>query len=613
MVYDLIILGGGHAGVEAAYCASQFDLNIGIITLPDIGLASAPCNPSIGGIGKGQVVKEIDALGGLMGILADLAGIQYRTLNESKGIAVQSSRIQIDKIKYSRSAEQIIGEIPNIFVIRNLVKTINVHDFEDLKFELCCADGSIIKSKSLIITTGTFLGGVLHCGSDIQNGGRHEQVSSPSIFKLLGNQNIKSRRFKTGTPARIKSSSIDFSKIEEQPSDKNVRNMHLWNKEGRATTQVSCYLSRTNSDTLELIRKNKEQSPMYNGQITAIGARYCPSIEDKAYRYPDKDIHHVFLEPESLELDTYYPSGISTSLPKSIQKDFIRTINGLENAEIAVFGYAVEYDVMDTSQLSHTLEHKNIKNLYFAGQVNGTSGYEEAAGQGLITGFNAALSLTGQEPLVLNRAESYIGLMIDDLATTDRDEPYRLFTARSENRLYLREDNAFIRMVPYRNKLNLTKSHDNLLNNLFLEYNLCNSWLNSLGIDQHWTAFLASLPFTGPDITPADLLKDPGFDPREIMLSLCKYFNMQWNKDVINAVAVEAKYKGYIDRSKEQQQSIEKLEKKRLNLQKIATSKNVSFECKQRIAKFNPETFGDLKRLSGIRPATLAVVATDSL
>lgn len=612
--FDLIILGGGHAGVEAAYCASQFDIKIAIITMPNIGLASAPCNPSIGGIGKGQVVKEIDALGGVMGILADKAGIQYRTLNESKGLAVQSTRIQIDKDLYSQYAEEIISTISNIEVIRAIVSKVEINNNDEYKFLITTPSGEICRSKRLIITAGTFLGGVLHCGEQINTGGRVDQHASPSMNDLLKEFGLKTiKRFKTGTPARIKKHSIDFSKVEEQPSDEQVRNMHLWSPANRNLPQVSCYLTRTNSTALKVIRDNKDKSPMYNGQITAVGARYCPSIEDKAYRYPDKDIHHVFLEPEGLALDTYYPSGISTSLPADVQEEFISTINGLENAKIAVYGYAVEYDVMDTSLLNSQLEHKIISGLYFAGQINGTSGYEEAAGQGLVVGYNAALALKGMIPLVLSRSESYIGLMVDDLVSSDRDEPYRLFTARSENRLFLREDNAFVRMWSYRTTFELNLKHDRLLNRLVNEYELCKSWISNLPCDEKWKEYLKSIAYFNIETSPVEILKDPNLDPRTALKQITSNFKIEFNQDVINSVAIDVKYQGYIDKAAGQYQNIEKLEKKKLNLDNLLTSKNISFECKQRISKYKPETFGQLKRLAGIRPATLAVVASDSL
>jgi tRNA uridine 5-carboxymethylaminomethyl modification enzyme len=350
--FDILIIGGGHAGIEAAHIASQFDLRIGIITIPGIGLGSAPCNPSVGGVGKGQVVRELDALGGLMGILADRAGIQFRTLNESKGFAVQSSRVQIDKDRYSQAAEELISTVANITVIREKVTSIVQNELFEVK-----ADQSYFARK-IIMTVGTFLNGKLHTGSTQTQGGRVGCDNSKGLQDLFKVIKTRPQRFKTGTPPRLDKNSIDYSKLEEQPSDSSVRNFHcLHLPYERQASQVSCWLARTNQVTMDTIRSNKEKSPMFNGQIKGVGARYCPSIEDKAFRYPEKHVHHVFIEPEGLDLDTVYPSGISSSLPEDVQVEYVRSIAGLEKAEIKVFGYAVEYDVIDTTDLKLTLEH----------------------------------------------------------------------------------------------------------------------------------------------------------------------------------------------------------------------------------------------------------------
>ena len=435
--FDIAIVGGGHAGVEASWISSQFDLKICLVSSPNVGLGSAPCNPSIGGVGKGQVVREIDSLGGAMGFLADMSGIQYRTLNESKGYAVQSTRVQIDKDLYSKNAEKLLGSVENLTIVRDMV--IKVIKLDNL-FELTLESGKKILSSKLIITAGTFLNGKLHTGDVQSEGGRVDAKKSVSLNDLISENDLFAGRFKTGTPARLKKSSINYESLEIQPSDNSTRNMSLLSTPfERSIAQADCYLTYTNEDTLSIIRANKERSPIFNGQISGIGPRYCPSIEDKAFRYVDKNIHHVFIEPEGHSLETMYPSGVSTSLPKEVQLEFLRTINGLENCEIHTYGYAVEYDVVDTSQLDITLQAKSIPGLYFAGQICGTSGYEEAAGQGLIAGSNAALSIIGLPRLILSREESYIGVMIEDLITSKRDEPYRLFTARSENRLFIRE------------------------------------------------------------------------------------------------------------------------------------------------------------------------------
>jgi len=615
--FDIIIIGGGHAGVEAAYCASQFPIKIGLISLAGVGLASAPCNPSIGGIGKGQVVREIDALGGCMGILADKAGIQYRTLNESKGVAVQSTRVQIDKDQYSLEAENLISKLPNVEVLRDKVS--NIIKNSDNNFLISTDSGQVFNSQKIILTTGTFMAGKLHCGPEIKSGGRVDVEPSAGILELFASIKMKPRRFKTGTPARIKKSSINFEKMVEQPSDEKTRNFHLWNSDVlRGTTQISCYLTRTTAPTMEIIRKNKEKSPMFNGQILAVGARYCPSIEDKAYRYSEKDAHHVFLEPEGLTSDSFYPSGISSSLPPDVQLAFIQTIPGLESAEIIKYGYAVEYDVVDTSELSPCLEYRAMPGLYFAGQMNGTSGYEEAAAQGLIAGFNAALAISGRKKLCLNRKESYIGVMIDDLVSAERDEPYRLFTARSENRLYLREDNSFVRMFPYRNAMSIASMHDESLKNLINEYDLMCKWLENLKMDSAIRAKIQSVYPNLNDLINSlssvkELLKLPDLDPKIILNMVVQNLGIKISSIVVETVAIEAKYEGYINKATLEYARVDKLDGRIVDLEKILGSNNISFECKQRIEKFRPENFGQLKRLSGIRPATLAVVASGQL
>jgi tRNA uridine 5-carboxymethylaminomethyl modification enzyme len=359
--YDIIVLGGGHAGLEAAHISSTFNLSVGLFILPGVKIASAPCNPSIGGVGKGQVVREIDALGGVMGKLADLAGIQYRILNESKGYAVQSTRVQIDKDVYADQAEALVATLPNVVVHRE--KVLNVTKLADSTFEVVTNERSY-RSKKVIATTGTFLGGKLHTGSEQTLGGRHQCDSSPHLENLFSQVKILKARFKTGTPSRIHKSSIDYSKLEPQPSDERTNNFHFgFVGQPRKLPQVDCYLTYTNESTLGIIRENKLKSPMYNGQIKGVGARYCPSIEDKAFRYPDRNTHHVFIEPEGLSADSMYPSGVSSSLPADVQEAFLKTIPGLENCEIMIPGYAVEYDVIDTTGLDQTLESKDVSGL----------------------------------------------------------------------------------------------------------------------------------------------------------------------------------------------------------------------------------------------------------
>jgi len=608
--FDIVVIGGGHAGVEAVNIATQFNLSVLLLTSPDTDIASAPCNPAIGGVGKGQVVRELDALGGLMGQLADLAGIQFRTLNESKGFAVQSTRVQIDKEAYSFFATELLKLKTNLSIVRERVCEISKR--EDL-FVVETELENIFTAKKVVLTTGTFLNGKLHTGEIQTDGGRVDSLKSVSLNKLIGDSRLFGGRFKTGTPARLEKSSIDYAKMVEQESDPATRNFSLSNSAySRNLKQVSCYLTRTNSNTLSIIRENKERSPIFNGQISGVGPRYCPSIEDKAFRYTEKDEHHVFIEPEGLNLNTIYPNGVSTSLPKDVQESFLRTIVGLEDTKIAIYGYAVEYDVVDTSKLNKTLEAMDIHGLYFAGQLCGTSGYEEAAGQGFIAGVNAALSVLGRESLILSREESYIGVMIDDLVSVKRDEPYRLFTARSENRLGIREDNTFKRMSPYRESLALDLEIDSKLNQLLGESEILMSLLGEKIYYSHLDKdYFEKMGFGSLDtnISLAELLRRPSINPIDVLNQELSSFGLHFDYDVIRFVAIENKYSGYIVRSNNEISKLNKLINKRINPIDLLDSTNISFECKQRIKRTLPQTFGQLQKIEGIRPATLAYVA----
>jgi tRNA uridine 5-carboxymethylaminomethyl modification enzyme len=606
-MFDIIIVGGGHAGVEAAHIASQFEnLKIGILTLPKVGLASAPCNPSIGGVGKGQVVRELDALGGVIGKLADKSGLQFRILNESKGYAVQSTRIQIDKLGYSVNAEKEIDLIPNIDVLRG--KVVNISN-DDGYYTLHTED-DLYSAKKIIITVGTFLNGKMHTGSEQSTGGRISCESSNSLAEFFKDIKTVSARFKTGTPARLNINSIDYSVLTEQASDDEVETFHvLHGTKERFIGQKSCYIAYTNSNTMKIIRDNKEKSPLFNGQIQGVGARYCPSIEDKAYRYPDKDVHHVFIEPESHNLNTVYPSGISSSLPREIQDEMVQSIEGLESVKIEEYGYAVEYDVIDTTQLNYSLEYKEMKGLYFAGQVNGTSGYEEAAGQGYIAGVNAALDILGKKPLVLSRNDSYIGVMIEDLISNVRDEPYRLFTARSENRLYIREDNTITRMNKYRSQLGLAKEID-LYNNKFEDdYITYTNLLNETYISES-DKFLKEIGLNVPRrMTVSEVVKQASLNPIDTLKKYFVHCSLVVDDRLSRCLAISIKYDGYINKAKELNYKLSKMDKYQIEWKELVDSENISFECKQRIGKIKPTSFGQLKLIEGIRPATLAAVA----
>lgn len=606
--FDILVVGGGHAGVEAAHICAKFNnLTVGLVTLPGVPIGSAPCNPSIGGVGKGQVVRELDALGGLMPALADKAGIQYRTLNESKGYAVQSTRVQIDKELYAIEAESFLNQMHNIQIIREKVLSITPSDSGyNVK-----TDSSTWNTRTLIMTVGTFLNGKLHIGDRQKAGGRMDCESSSELKDIFKYIKTAPKRFKTGTPPRLKTDTIDFSCLEEQASDGSVHNFNLMSEPYRRNVeQKSCYLARTSEESIAVIKDNLHLSPMYSGQIQAVGARYCPSIEDKVSRYPDKFNHHVFIEPETLSGELSYPSGISSSLPADVQNKLVKAIKGLETAEIAVYGYAVEYDVVDTTELDYTLEHKQFPGLYFAGQVNGTSGYEEAAGQGYVAGVNAALCASGSNhKFVLSRHESYIGVMIEDLISNVRDEPYRLFTARSENRLYIREDNAVLRLSKHRKDLGFNDTRD-LYNERFVKtYNYFEKCLNNFYLD-HNHNFAKIYRLKVPRrMSFAELMKQSQVDPIGVFKQLLEYLGLECDDMLVRCVAISTKYAGYIQKSQETYIRVSKMDSKRLEWQSLLVSDNISFECKRRIEKIKPSTFGQLKLIEGIRPATLAYVA----
>lgn len=611
--FDIVVVGGGHAGVEAAWCASRFDqLQIALISMPEISLASAPCNPAIGGVGKGQLVREIDCMGGLMGILTDESAIQFRRLNETKGPAVQSTRAQIDKDLYSSKALEYLKLVSNLSLILDTLIEIEDEGGGGAFYRLHCESGRSYRTKIIIFASGTFLNGITHVGDDQRSGGRYDDRPSGGLVQILQNDGLKVKRFKTGTPARLDIKSLDFSKMLEQPSDVSANNFHyLYRNKGRFQPQVSCYLTRTNETTMGIIRKNRERSPLFNGQIHGVGPRYCPSIEDKAFRYPDRNAHHVFVEPEGLFTNSVYPNGLSTSLPRDVQLDFYRSIQGFENAEILRYGYAVEYDVVDTSELYQTLELKRFQNIFTAGQVNGTSGYEEAAGQGLVAGLNAALKILGKEPLIFSRFDSYLGVMIEDLVANSQDEPYRLFTARAENRLFVREDNASVRMAPYRNQMGLCEEIDLYLRKFLHEKKL----IMSLGTDivfNHKDQSLFEKFDLGPlqsDIKLADVIKRGHQDNVKMLSNILYELNLNLMDEVVEHCAVEMKYGGYIARSELENERIKKLSAVRISWEELSDNRNISFECRLRIKDVRPLTFGQLRQIQGIRPATLAYVA----
>ena len=461
--FDVIVVGGGHAGAEAAFAVSRSGLSCALITMDQTKIGQMSCNPAIGGLGKSHIVREIDAMGGLMGRATDLSGIQYRTLNTRKGDAVQALRVQCDRDLYKKAVQKILKET-NIKIIQD-----EVVDFLliNKKAQGVITKSKTYKSKKIILTTGTFLNGKMYTGNIIKTGGRIGDESSIPLSKRLYSLNLPMGRLKTGTPARIKLSSINLLDMEEQPGEKPTPWMSLASPPKKHQKQLSCYITRTNKKTHEIINKNIHLSAMYSGEIKGIGPRYCPSIEDKVRKFQDKNSHQIFIEPEGINKDLVYPNGISTSLPKKAQQEFIFSIKGLERSIITEYGYAVEYDFVDPRTLKQNLETKYLENLYLAGQINGTTGYEEAAAQGLMAGINASNSIKKLKDFVLERSEAYIGVLINDLTSHGITEPYRMFTSRAEHRLLLSQNNAEQRLILKANEIGIVKKErvDKYLNN----------------------------------------------------------------------------------------------------------------------------------------------------
>jgi tRNA uridine 5-carboxymethylaminomethyl modification enzyme len=612
-IFDIIVVGGGHAGIEAAWASSSFPkISVALITLESVPIGAAPCNPSIGGVGKGQVVRELDVLGGVMGKLADLAGIQYRTLNESKGPAVFSTRVQIDKERYPEYATSLLESRGNLSIIRDQIISLSELDHNDEKLIQVSSSSNSYQCRKIIFTLGTFLNGLLHLGLDKTEGGRVDCANTQIDF-FTDLKELFVNRFKTGTPARINKHSINYTNLEVQPSDSKVSNFHLLHDDfDRNLDQVDCYIAHTNENTISTINENKEKSPMYNGQIQGTGARYCPSIEDKVFRYPNKHKHHIFVEPEGHSLNTIYPSGISTSLPKETQEEFLRTIEGFEDCEIIKYGYAVEYDVIDTTKLDLTLAWKSNRNIYFAGQINGTSGYEEAGAQGFISGINASLSLIGQEPLILSREDSYIGVLISDLVGNLRDEPYRLFTSRVENRLYIREDNVVQRMANYRLDLGLNDEIDSKIKIFKANIEHFSEIFDSMYVDkQSFEAINNEFFENVPRRTSvSEILRIPMINSVDFLRNFLNDNGIELSYREIATLAYSKKYSGYIKKADVSRSFKEELNNKSIEWKVLMESHNISFECKHRIDQVRPETFGQLKLINGIRPATLIAVAS---
>ena len=606
--YGVIVIGGGHAGCEAALASARMDVPTALITLDLEKIALMPCNPAIGGIGKGHIVREIDALGGEMARCIDKTGIQFRILNSSKGPAVQGYRAQADKHLYKKEMRRVLESQEHLSLICDEVDEL-LFDNDSVK-GLKTRSGLELNSRSIVITTGTFLNGRIHLGMNSSPAGRVGEKPSIKLSRSFLDQGFELGRLKTGTPPRLLSDSIDFSQCEIQEGDYDPKPFSFTTTK-ISQPQVPCYITYTNAQTAAVINRNMHLSPLYSGIIEGVGPRYCPSIEDKIVKFPDRVSHHVFLEPEGLDTNWIYPNGISTSLAEEVQLELVRTIVGLENAEIVAPGYAVEYDFVPPTQLLSTLETKKVKGLFHAGQINGTSGYEEAAGQGLIAGINAALNSLDRTPFTLSRMESYIGVMIDDLVTKGTQEPYRMFTSRAENRLLLRQDNADTRLMGKGHALGLISNKT---------YNLCLlkkdsvekeiKRLNTTKVvpNDKGKGLVSKLGITSfkTPTTLAGLLKRPEITYDQII----KTFNgASVSKLAGEQVEIQIKYEGFIQRQNQVVAKQKKLENYRIptNFQYEGIP-GLSCEVIQKLEKIRPATLGQASRISGITPAAVSIV-----
>ncbi len=612
MNFDIIVVGGGHAGCEASHAAAKMGFNVALISANKKNIADMPCNPSIGGTAKGIVVREIDALGGLMGKVADKSLIQIKMLNNAKGPAVRSLRAQADKITYPKEMLKELESINNLTIIEAMVEDLIV-DGKNIK-GVKLANGEVINCKALILTTGTYLKSKILVGDTSKEEGPHGEKRSNHLSDSLRDLGFEIQRLKTGTPQRLDKSSIDFSVLKEENGDDcywtfSFDNGPFYDKD----KQEKCFIVYTNEETHRIIRENLTKSAMYGGYAEGIGPRYCPSIEDKVVRFADKERHQLFLEPESLYYDDIYLQGFSTSMPEDVQERMVHSLKGLENAKILKYAYAIEYDAINPLQLTPSLETKVINNLFTAGQINGTSGYEEAAGQGLIAGINAGLKLQGKDPLILKRNESYIGVLIDDLVTKGTKEPYRLLTSRAEYRLLLRHDNADLRLREYGFNCGLISEEQyQKLNNKIKSIEEVESYLknNRVTFKTLPEDYLAKLNITltngvsifefmkRPEVTLEDLLKYNIIDFKNI------------SDEVWEQVIFDIKYEGYIKKEQEEADKLIKMEGKQIpddiDYDKV---KNLASEARQKLKLVKPLTLAQASRISGVNPVDISVLA----
>jgi tRNA uridine 5-carboxymethylaminomethyl modification enzyme len=616
--YDVIVIGGGHAGIEAACSAANMGCSVGLLTMDRYAIGRMSCNPAIGGTAKGHLVREVDALGGIMGRISDKTGIQFRMLNKSKGPAVWSPRCQSDRKLYSEEAYRVVNSTKNLEIVEASVVGILSED-GNVKGVLT-GNGDEVFCKALVLSSGTFLNGLMHTGLTSTSGGRFGEKPATGITESLIKLGFESGRLKTGTPPRLKKDSINFDILEVQPGDENPQRFSHFTDRSKfpELPQVPCHITYTDPEVHKILEKGFQDSPMFTGRIKGVGPRYCPSIEDKIVRFADKERHQLFLEPEGLDSDLIYVNGFSSSLSGEIQLEALHKIKGLENCEMVRPGYAVEYDFFPPHQVDLTLETKVIKGLYFAGQINGTSGYEEAAAQGLVAGINAAAKIKGLPEFVLKRSEAYIGVLIDDLVNKSTEEPYRMFTSRAEHRLLLRQDNADRRLMGYGHDLGLISKEDHyrvIENEKLISESLelfAKTKLHARDINP----FLESKGLNGIDSTEtiSKLCKRPELTLRELVSinhigeeAVVK--NLLSNSAALEQVEIELKYEGYIKRQHETVGRLEKYEDTNIPLTlNYLTLKSLSAEGREKLNKVKPRSIGQASRISGVTPSDISIL-----